>query len=559
MPDVLEDKEKSPLARDLFHTADARIESAEIHYRTLSFLPEGAQYGAMIPNSAGPEKSGIRDFIEVFTVGVANQDAKAGLHISLTLNMLALLEKTYALFGLVDYFIVFKTIEEEHCQDQHDTECWNVVVQYWPSTMRTARFSGTREEISSDLAVLVLRGALRVRDDSWRQSASRHDSSPYLMEPDMPATMAELEATAKGISILTKGTVHPSCTNRDPTSCLAVAVDSLSTTTYSEDKQDHTYTPVGAYGLAIVNIDSAVRAARRGDSALTVVKYLRYAELWTQRALTSDYLENKTNQQSQNHSSRSLIDLSGLRPSEHFLSLVQRFSCALLEHWRANWKTCIDHFPDLQEFPPLFRTYLEAAILDAKINYYPSDKAGGLLRTVAGLGGTSLQNELPFRKNLVIVKEACHRIDAIENTEFAELVNSLMDSVPQGNAMATNEAIIRSSNCRQGQYFPTAARIHDAIDHILAEAGQNRLEHGRLMLALSEYYVRISDLDTGLSAIISSLHLPWARDFVNKSVALSEIRNSPRHHQGYIEGIGRTNTEFHELVKCTDFTGESQW
>lgn len=559
MPDVLKDKEKSQLAKVLFHSADAKIESAQVHYRTLSFLPENASYKAIIPNSVGLEKPGIRDFIEEFTVGAANRDAKTGLHISLTLDILTFLEKTYALIDLVDYFLVFKTIDQEDCRVPRDEKCWNVVVQYWPSTLRTERFTGTREEISSDLAVLVLRGALRVRDDSWRQSAGRHDAPPYLMEPDMPQTMVELAATAKGISILTEGTVHPSCTNHDQSSCLAVAVDSLKRATYSDNNKEHTYTPVGAYGFAIVHIDAAVRAASRGDSALTVVRHLRSAELWTQRALTSDYLESKLNQPSQHDSSSSLIELSGLRPSDHFLSLVQRFSCALLEHWRANWKTCVDHFPAVEDFPPLLRVYLESAILDAKVNHYSSDEARHLLRTAAGLDSSSTANDLPFRKILVVVKEACHRRNVIETTEFAALVNSLMNSIPQGNAMAANEAIIRSSNCREGQVFPSSTRIHSAIKYIIEEVRQDRLEHGRLMLALSEYYVRNNDLDAGLSAIKNSLHLPWARDFVDKTNTLRDIRDSPRHNEEYLEGIGTINAEFHELTKCKNFAGGRQW
>lgn len=555
LPSVLEDSSNLKLAAELFNKVDTFVEVAERHYKTISFVDQQKSHGAVIPSIGGPERTGIRRYIEDFTVGAANQN-DSSISITLTIDVLEILESSYTFFGMTDYYILFKEISTEQCAELPNHDCLTVVVQYWPSKLRTATFHGTRDEVAGDIAVLILRGALRTRDSIWRNSAQSDDTPPFLLEPDTPETMSALRSAANGISILMAGSIHQACIDRARSYCLELATDELRKSTNITKPNESTYNPVAAYGLALLQIANAVQSASQGDSALTVVYHLRKAELWTQRALTSDFLEEKMKHMEFSTLFSNSVELAGLRPSEEFLHLVPHFSCALLEHWRANWSTCIDMLNNLGKMPELLDVYLEAARWESELNLGTKTLQNSGVHDYLENSGNSINSPIPFQIHLVSIKEACHRTGQVSDGEFSKRVDALLDNVPQGNAIATTEAVIRSSGCRSDQEMPTVNLLSDAISHVHELASVNSLEHGRLMLVLSEYYARIDSLDMALETLIEALHLPWTRDFLMNSPVLANITEDAAHKQKLIDGVSSTKTEFSDLVTCPNLNGD---
>ena len=500
MSDIATDPAKAKLADDIFVDAEIAIEAAEDHYRTLSFLAENRGYGATIPPSRGPNTSGIGDFIEEFTVGVATTDAEKPFLVTITFNVLNLLKESYELFGWIDYYVVFKTLNtvscsEDEAENSEDeaAKCWSARVHYWPLFPRPIKLSGTSQEISRDLAVLLLHGALHDRDAEWRKSAASNGVPPFLMKTATPSTMHTLEAASKGFSILSRGMDHPACRRNAPFECVEAARKHLAEAKVISKDEDK-FSAVAAFGLALVEMDAAFRAAHRSDSALTVVSHLREAVSWIQRASPNDFLEKEIKEEMAQNKFAAFLELYGLHPDEDFLRLVRDFSCILVEHWRENWEHCLLMLDDAIEFPQPLAPYLDAARLEAEFSEYPVSKVNALL-----VAASELRPTVPngFRRDLALIRQMCMRPEVVDEEQFLGLVKAVTQRAPQGNIAALHELILQSSGCRIAQSFPTEEQMQSAVTYV--EKFPHGMERGRLFLALHEYYMRIGDIDSALS------------------------------------------------------------
>ncbi len=554
MSDVSIDPTKKALANELFNKADAEIENARRYYRILSFVPEGSPNTVTIPKRSGPNQSRFRDFVNEFTLGASTQESTNGFYLTVKINLLNILEESYKWWGFTDHFLVFTGITSVECSDKQKKDCWNVTAQYSPSNPRTINLVGTKEEISRDLAVFILLGALRVRDDVWQKSSST-DVQPYLKESAVPSKMVELEATAKGIEILKDGMRHSACMDKDSNYCLNRARNALETSIRHSQENENRYILVAAYGLAFIEIDAAIRAARRLEPSLTVIKHLQKAERFTQIAISSEFLRARMESGSDHWMEQEFLELSGFHPSYSFIKHVQKFSCALVHHRRANWKNSFSMLEDISDFPKSIRTYLEAARLDAKLNRFEDDEfssefSGGL----EILNGTQDDNQ-HFKLGLVVIEHTCKRPDLVDDDEFEKMAQIIAEKVPVGNNNALREVVIRASSCRQNQEYPTNLQIAD-VQNFADEPANDYVEHGQLQLLLFKYHMRKDDLDAALKAAIKAFHLPWARIYLNNIEEFARIKNSEQrqHHNKYIEESAKVeiSSELVDLENCRE-------
>ena len=551
MDDVSKDPMKKALANELFSKADAEIEKARRYYRILSFVPEGSPNTVTIPEHSEPNQSSFRDIFNELAIGASTQEQSNGLYLEIKINLLKFLEPSYKWFGFTDYFLVFSSITSAECSDKVNKVCWNVTAQYSPSTLRTIDLVGTKEEISRDLAVFVLLGALRVRDDLWRNSLPTEVPPPFLKESAVPRSMVELAATANGIKILKDGMRHFDCMDKDSNKCLDYARTALDT------KFGHSqgYTPVAAYGLALVEIDAAIRAARRLEPSLAVIKHLQKAEKFTYTAFSSDFLSARMESSSDNWTAPKFLELSSFHPSDSFITHVQRLSCALVHHRRANWEKSISMLEDISEFPESIRSYLEAARLDAKLNSlegdeFSSELSGGLKI----LKGTQKDNQ-HFKLGLVVIEHTCKPHELVDDNEFEKMVQSIAIKVPNGNTIALREVVVRASSCRPNQEYPTNSQIAE-FQEFADNLADDDVEHGRLHLLLFKYHMRKDDLDSALTAAIKAFHLPWARPYLKKTEEFARIENSVQdeHYNKFIDESARVNilSELVDLENCRE-------
>lgn len=551
MPDISSDSQSAKLARHIFYSAEAQLEEAERHYRTLSFLPEGGDYGAAIPPSSRPTKSGIRNFIEDFTVGVATADAEKPLHVTITFNMLTFLEETYEWLGLNNYYVVFKTLGPEQCSNHEATQCWNSEVHYWPLSPRPKTLSGSSEKISQDLAVLVLRRALHARDARWRTTAAPNDVSPFLLNAATPSTMDSLRAAARGHSILSRGLLHPVCNELTAAGCIEAARQFLLQAKHASANAD-AYSSVAAFGLALLEMDAALRAAQRSDPALSVVTHLREAESWIQRGSPDAFLETTIANHVSQGEFAGILDLAGLLPNERFLALAREFSCILVEKWRANWEQCLRMLNTAGDFPPPLTQYLEAARLEAEFSGYSLSKIEEVVAELEESYNDAYPSSNQFRKDVAVIKQICKRPDILDTGRFVELVVSTSQWLPQGSDSALSELIIVSSGCRLGQVFPSALQLSRAIRYV--HDLPDGMQRGRLFLTVYEYYARIGDMDSALQASLQALRLPWARDYLANSGGLDKFFASPRHYEKYADMVSSTDVQSVFLVECAGLT-----
>ena len=553
VPEISNDSHERDFANDIFNRADVAIENARTHYRTLSFVPSGDPHTVTIPERLGPNQFGIRDFIEEIRLDGVTQRHPNGYSLTFRVNVLNIWIASYKLFGLIDYYLVFRGITREQCSDVTKKDCWKITVEYFPSTMRTIELTGTREEISKDLAVVILRGALRVRDDAWRKKAPRKAKPPYLMATDIPENMAELEATAKGIEIIRKGEPHSDCIGKSRMKCLTHAREVLNTTIGDSQGSNPTYTTMGAYGLAFIEIDAAVRAALRLAPSQTVLQHLQNAKIWTQRAITSEFLDAKLTDNSSIEPMAEFLKLSGLKPNEALIALVERFSCALTHHRVANWELCISMLEDIREFPPPLQLYLETARLDASLNQLDGEEfLDALAGTVQVLEDVK-DDGRHFKLGLIVIEHTCKQHDHVSDKKFFEIAMSTVQNAPEGNETALYEAVIRASGCRANQSFPNElqfAEARDYVDNLIDDV----VERGRLWFLLFKYYIRKNQLDDALEAAINTFHLPWARHHLKKTEEFQTLINSEYHRNIYSEKSSKVKNSptFVDLDNCSE-------
>ena len=553
IPDISNDLTKNNLANKIFNGADAAIDDAKKYYQILSFDPNDNRHTVTIPERSGPNQFEIRDFIEEIRLGAATQEHPNGFSLTVKVNVLNILEESYKWFGLIDYFLVFRGITSEQCSDVTKEDCWNITVEYWPSTMRTMVLTGTREEISQDLAVVILRGALRVRDDAWRKKAPLEATPPYLMATDIPENMAELEATAKGIEIIRTGESHSECIGKSKMDCLTHAREILNTTIGASQGSKPKYTTVGAYGLALVEIDAAVRAARRLEPSQTVLQHLQNAKIWTQRAITSEFLSANLTDNYSVESMTEFLKLSDLKPSVALIALVKRFSCALTHHRQANWEMCISMLGDIREFPPPLRLYLESARLDASLNRLDGEEfLNTLARTLQVLEDVK-DDGRRFKLGLIVIEHTCKQHDHVNDKNFFEIAMSTMQNAPEGNETALHETVIQASGCRANQSFPTVLQLAEARDYV-DKLFDDEMERGRLWFLLFKYYIRKNQLDDALEAAINTFHLPWARFHLKKTKEYKTLINSEYHRNKYNEKSSKVKHRpaFVDLDNCIE-------
>jgi hypothetical protein len=535
---VAEDQAKLELATTLFQRADAALFDAETYHKQLSSAVGDGAYDIAIPPPAAPGATGLKQFVEDLSV-----DGSIG-DISGKLNLLAILEKSYEWFGFHDFFMVIRELEPVGCPDGAQGDCRRVVAQYWPSPMRPDEFVGTKEELGRDLAVLVLRGQVRNKGDEWRRVAAADVAPPFLMAPETPSSMAALEATAKGMEILTLGESHPDCLDQAELACIDLAREAFRLSI----ERENTVHPAAAFGQALIELDAALRAARDLDPALTVESHLSKAEVRTSRARQSEFLRLAMDR-SDLGPRFSLLDLHGLAPGETSIDVARRFACSLADYRRANWQGCISEIGELQNFPLPLQPYVEAALIDASLTEAADDDSfktqlDALDKRLSSSSGqnTSDADHLLGR---VMLKHACTRTNTLDDDGFAELVRRATDNAPHGTAR--QEAMIQAAACRPTQEFPSEADLQPLIASM--EAMPDGKERHGFELLLSQYRIRQGQLDAALDLAKRALQLPWTGPYVRKAPEFAAMIASPDHGRGFIEASFTTAT-LSDLESC---------
>ena len=262
-PAVAGDTKKNELATDLFERADATVEHAADLYKILPQAVEYPEHAVPIPPSTPPSATGIRQLIHSFVLSTIIE--KENTKFSIQFDLLAMLEESYAYFGYQNYYVVVKSLDaSDKCKPKAVGDCWEIVAKYWPSLLRPEIFVGTKDELAQDLSVLILRGALRNEGDVWQNAAAAEDPPPFIMAAETPSTMQSLESTATGIQMLKLGLAHPNCQDKSEDGCVDAARKLF----------EQTPSPVAAFGQALIEIDAALRAARRLEPDLEVESHL---------------------------------------------------------------------------------------------------------------------------------------------------------------------------------------------------------------------------------------------------------------------------------------------
>ena len=377
------------------------------------------------------------------------------------------------------------------------------------------------------------------------------------MESATPTKMHELEATSKGILILREGFQNPECDPEAPLACIDAVRGYLGRATSIRGREEE-YSPVGAYGLAMIEIDAAVRAARRGDPALTVLTHLREAEAWTKRANSSDFLLPKLEGRQQSGFSAQFLELSEMEANDQFLDLVRDFSCMLAEQWTRDWKNCMEHVRTLDWVPEPLGVYVDGARLEAqyeagsdlssRVEQSDMDVNSEAASIVSYSGGLEAV-ERSFRRDLIVLKEMCKQAARRgTNIELVQLAEAMADRVPQGNRGALMEVYMHASGCGSYQGFPSAEQLREAKDYV--ESVENDLERARLRLGLYEYYIRIEDLQGALHASMGALHLPWAKEYLSKSLGFERVMEKQEYKDQFRDKVASTNTVGGHLLEC---------
>ncbi|MER8542574.1 hypothetical protein NKH17_24565 [Mesorhizobium sp. M1334] len=461
--------------------------------------------------------SNLDEFIESFFIDTSAKSES--ITFSLRLNALAIIKRTYDLFGLTDYYIVIHSIDAAPCADESSAKCLAVVAQYWPSALRPQRLVGTKAELAQNLSVLVLRGALRNAGDEWRSQASPGDTPPFIMAPDIPSTMVGLDAVAKGVQLLQLGPAHEACRDKTDLECIKVAQSFFELSIVEEAKAaEQTLSPIAAFGQSLIEIDSALRASRKLASELTVEGHLHMAELSATRALTSESLRAISESTRWDDFHLDLLQLGGLRPNRHLIDLSRRFACALADYRRADWQGCIKKVREIKDVPSSLQPYLEAAQTDATLGTATAEDLQNELKAlnerIGSLGGNSdASSKLRFALRRIMLKHVCSRPDTADLASFEEMIRATVNDAPSVDAR--RGVLLQSASCRTAQTYPSTLAVAEIIKQVKGmRAGGDR---PRFMLLISEYRLRSGDLDDAYETAVEALELPWAGAFIRNT------------------------------------------
>ena len=575
---VANDKKKSALADNIFHTANTHITTAVEHYNSLSF---SSNTEPTLPDYSGPKQNSIRDYIERINIGAEVEDQPITFEVEV--KLIALWEKTYEWAGSVNYYIVFRSIEitqPEHCDSDQVHRCWKIVVQYWPSTLPPVQLTGTEETLSRDLAVLVLRGSLRLRDDEWRRGDEPQlGALPHLTAASIPITMESLEAIASGFDILIQGMDHPDCTIESSSAdCLDYVHNLFLSSAETTVRRRPRYRPMAAYGIAHIELQLAMQAARNMKSSFLVMTHLENARRLTLRAFESPFLQERVKR----HELTSLlplktdiVDLVGMPPSRYVAKMIQMFACALYEGRLQNWERCIALLNKIEPIPEPLQPYVSATLLDAELssttiespespvgasrNYQqPAAKLKEAFRRLSlqlnapptGAETWETGNGEAVFSGLVLLPKLCHRRDVIDDNSFARLSESIVERVLPGTYQIQHEIIIRAAACREGQTYPSDWDVAKAKESLAAM--ENEIERARVGVPLFLYYVRANDLDAALGVAKYSLRLTGSRAILAKTTELGTLSEREDYYGRYEEMLSniRPNIFVRPWRKC---------
>ena len=517
LPDVLSKPEKKELASRLFQSADATIEKAASLYGLLPLAVDFVRHDVPIPPPAPPSEGGIKKFLPDFDIDATLEQESS--RISLQVNALEMLQATYSVFGYSNFYIVFRSVDQVACAPGVQGKCWQIVAQYWPSLMHPERLIGNEDQLAEDLAVLVVRGALRNEGDEWRRHAAPADPPPFIMAAETPSTMLGLEATAKGMQMLKLGKSHPECQGKSEEECIeaARALFQLSI------DRERTLNPVASFGAALIEIDAAQKAARRLESDVRVESHLNQAEVWANRAMQSEFLRTTVALNGDNLKF-GLLDLGGLVPDPQLVDLSRRFACALADYRRAQWDGCIAKVGKPSDFPPALQPYVDAAKIDASLGapaagLDPKAELRKLSARIAGLEAQAPRDaNMIFMLRRVLLRHACGRPERFDPSGFDDLIRRTLDYA--SSRQARSEVFVEAASCFSGQTFPAGTDV-EAVRSAAALMPDEERE--RFMFLLSQHRLRSGDLEGAFDFAKEALQLPWAGAYIRTAVEFQPL------------------------------------
>ena len=388
----------------IFVRALARIDDARDYHKALSFVEDEADYDRAIRLPRMPEPNRI-EIEDLFEGKVSAEGEASGLSYSLAFKLNAILKKLYDVFGYRDYYVVIRDAAETACDDAEQSGCLRVVVQYYPSALPPSELRGPPDTLTSDIAALVMRGAVHAHDRAWaiETQADPDAVPPYMPALNTPETMEALRSAAFGLQVLREGTAHEACGGEGE--CLALAASAFAHS-LDEDSQRNA---AAALGAALIEFDAALDAARSLQPVLRVEQHLRAAGDWMRKARRSDFLRARLGPELLDP--LVLIDIDDALIADGAYQITHGFACAMAEYRRGRWGNCLKKLETMGDLPAELQPYANAAALDSRLQ--EERKAGGdqIFRALAEevMDGDVTDADGAMRR-LVFLKHACDHL-----------------------------------------------------------------------------------------------------------------------------------------------------
>ena len=411
--------------------------------------------------------------------------------------------------------------------------------------MSTASLSGRVEKVYHDLAVFLLRGALTTHDNS--SSDDRDQVSPHLDAASTPENMTDLKRIATGMKFLRHNRAHPDCPN--PDDCLTRAYRHLNDRGRSTSTGTSDHNPVAAYGLALIALHGATKAARRLDSALVVENHLRNAYKFTTIANQSAFL--RENRQVAT-TFRNAVRTGGLVPGRSLVSTLSQFSCAMASYRRGQWHECLSVLRRLTQLPPILEPYVDAAKFDSRLNAAPDSRfaiAIDELRSELDRATNDKRVRHTYMLGRVLIQHVCNRGTLVSDAEFESLVQNTLAASRQGDRFAYLELVVLAADCRSPSSVWKSLTF---LEDFEASAEGDEVKQAGVDLILAGYYSRRMQLTKALEHATWALILPWTADHIATVPTFNNFVRNNIYYRDFLANKS-TSSPMEDMEWCITF------
>ena len=510
--DVVIDANLREQLTDIFVTATARIDDARRYHMDLSFVEDERAYNMAVqfPTMPDPKQIELKD---LFTADIAFAGEASGLSYSLEFKPISTLEKIYKEFGYIDYFLVIRGATPAECNEPSESNCLRIMAQYFPSTLPPSELQGSAETLASDLAVLVMRGAVQAFDEHWARE-HRSDARaipPYQRALDTAETMRALERAAYGFRVLRESTSHEDCATTDECKRLAL-------TAFDESlKADGQRNAAAALGAALIELDAALVEAKQLAPVLKVERHLRVAEERMMKARRSEFLRARLGPEFLDP--LDLVDIHDSLVSEPASTSIRSFACAMAEYRRGRWENCLTRLDGIKALPAALQPYVYAAALDSRVNQgrLIGDTAP-FVRLAEDIDGAP-QDAISVMRQLVFLRHACQLGTGPHRETVEHLVDPTSTRLLQARWFS---GVLYAAACWEGQRVPSVEDVDTVIQAI--EAIDDTPVRLNYELKIGALLSRRGAIEEAVDRAMLAIELPWSREMLLNAPEFSTLQ-----------------------------------